>query len=139
LGPDEVDLSDLKGNLAHYTPLGVELAKWRRAMKIEKVKLYLQTKQKQDKKGQLCCAVLCSGGCLDTLAAIRAGFSPKWSSEVCAEQAAMFEDLTGGTCLGDTFGEAVAKATWVHYWKSGQPCQNYSSSGDTTREKGLTG
>lgn len=84
-------------------------------------------------------AVLCSGGCLDTLAAIRAGFKPIWSSEINTEQAAMFEDLTGRPCLGDTFGADVANADKVKYIKSGQPCPDYSCIGVGAGANGKTG
>ena len=47
--------------------------------------------------------VFCSGGCLDTLALIRSGFQPKWSTEVDGQRAAMFEDISNRRCLGDTF------------------------------------
>ena len=51
----------------------------------------------------------------------------------------MFENLTGGVCLGDTFGVKVKQAQFVQYIKSGQPCPNYSYSGDGTGQKGDTG
>ena len=84
-------------------------------------------------------AVLCSGGCLDTIAGIRAGFQAKWSTEVSTAQAKMFEDLTGGICHGDTFGKAVDKADRVSYMKSGQPCTDYSRAGTATGSNGKTG
>jgi site-specific DNA-cytosine methylase len=117
------------------TPLTLQLAKWRRQFSIETAKKQARLVNKQS----LLCAVLCSGGCLDTLAAIRAGFKPIWSSEICKEQADMFENLTGGVCLGDTFGVKVKQAQFVQYIKSGQPCPNYSYSGDGTGQKGDTG
>ena len=47
--------------------------------------------------------VFCSGGCLDTFAAIRSGFKPKWRTEIEEQRAKMFEDMTQAPCLGDTF------------------------------------
>ena len=51
----------------------------------------------------------------------------------------MCKDLTGNDCLGDTFGAAVKNAARVHYIKSGQPCTNWSRSGDCAGSKGETG
>ena len=110
------------------------LAAWRRKFSISQAKL-----QSQQRKSEFTSATLCSGGCLDTLAAIRAGFDVLWGSEVNLEQQAMFEDLTNGSSLGDTFGDGVKTACWVHYIKSGQPCINYSRSGDQTGARGKTG
>jgi DNA (cytosine-5)-methyltransferase 1 len=84
-------------------------------------------------------ADLCNGGCLDTLAAIRVGFKPVWSSEVDPAQSGMYSNLTGNVCLGDTFGAAVAAAPRVHYIKSGQPCTDWSSSGNYAGGDGQTG
>lgn len=135
----DVDVADVHSTVGCPSPMAIQLARWRRAMPIQQAKAIVLANQKQGGDERLLCAILCSGGCLDTLAAIRAGFTPKWSSEVCPEQARMFEDLTGGVCLGDTFGLAVKSAQWVHYWKSGQPCPNYACSGDLTGEQGETG
>jgi len=63
-------------------------------------------------------AELCSGGGLDTIAALRVGFKPLWSSEIDHAQSRMYSDLTGNKCLGDTFGAAVKTAARVHYLKT---------------------
>jgi site-specific DNA-cytosine methylase len=83
--------------------------------------------------------ILCSGGCLDTIAAMRSGFKPIWSSEVDPAMARMFKDLTGADCLGDTFGHAMSTATAPRYLKSGQPCSNFSRSGDRLGADGDSG
>ena len=132
-----MDTSDLKRTHAAGTPLVRQLAKWRRSFSIKKA-IYCQQKYGKEKE-QLSCAVLCSGGCLSTIAAIRSGFKVIWSSEICSEQQAMFEQLTGGQCLGDTFGKAVTTAQWVHYLKTGQPCIDYSLSGKCLGSNGETG
>ena len=75
LGDFNADVTDLTSTLQRVTPLAVKLAKWRRAMPIKQVKEFLLANQKQGGGDRLLCAVLCSGGCLDTLAAIRAGDS----------------------------------------------------------------
>jgi site-specific DNA-cytosine methylase len=131
----KVDLSDLKRTQAVVNPLVRKLALWRREFSIKKAKEMV----KQKYGANITCAVLCSGGCLDTLAAMRAGFQPVWGSEIRTEQAAMFEDLTGGKSIGDTFGDSASAAAWVHYWKSGQPCIDYALSGKVQGKDGETG
>jgi len=114
-----------------------ELAEWRDAYTIAQA----QREQARNKNNEeaFTVAELSSGGCLDTIAAIRAGFGCKWSSEIDQAQARMYEELTGGECLGDTFGRKVEKAERVHYMKSGQPCINWSRSGNGEGEDGETG
>ena len=120
----------------HYvSPMGLKLTKWRRAFSIERAKTYARQRSKND----FTCAILHSGGCLDTIAAIRAGFKPIWGSEIHEQQAKMFSDLTGAQCLGDTFSKAVQTAASVQYIKSGPPCTNYSLSGDKMGAMGKTG
>jgi site-specific DNA-cytosine methylase len=134
---DTVDVSDLIRTHATVTPLVKQLAVWRRSFTIQKA-IYCQQKYKKEKE-RLSCAVLCSGGCLSTIAAIRSGFKVVWSSEINREQQSMFQELTGCQCLGDTFGAAVWNALWVHYMKSGQPCIDYSLSGKCLGANGETG
>ena len=77
----------------------------------------------RNSESEFTCAVLCSGGCVCTLASIRAGFKMIWGTEICPEhqstcsrqqedlicscngntQQRMWEDLTGAPCLGNTF------------------------------------
>ena len=85
--------------------------------------------------------VFCSGGCLDTLALIRSGFQPQWSTEVDGQRATMFEDLTNRKCLGDTFKNDFEKKSVCVLW-TGQPCPDWSSSHQGRRppgEEGKTG
>ena len=113
-----------------------QLEKWRDCFTI---KLAKQKQKTTSRKSIHTLAVLCSGGCLDTIAGMRAGFVPIWSTEISAPQARMFEDLTGGICIGDTFCDAVKTAERVSYIKSGQPCTDYASSGSTSGAEGTTG
>ena len=83
--------------------------------------------------------VFSSGGCLDTLAAIRSGFTPVWGTGICERKRAMWCDLTRTRNLG---------STWDVNWKeqvipdmiiSGTPCIDFSSSGACRGEHGDTG
>jgi hypothetical protein len=84
LGPEEVALQK-------------QLSEWRNTFTIQQAKT-----EGKSVKQQFTLGVLCSGGCLDTLAGMRAGFKAVWSSEISASQSRMFEDLTGGSCLFQT-------------------------------------
>ena len=84
-------------------------------------------------------ATFCSGGCLDTIAAMKVGFAPIWGTEVCERKRALWRDLTGTPDLGDTF-----TVDWEGYGRpdlllSGQPCTDHSSSGKRTGRNGTTG
>ena len=121
--------------------LKAELCRWRNSFNVSDARVEAHSSKQKSKSNSSIFTVgeFCSGGCLDTLAAIRAGFNPIWSSEIDANQARMYEDLTGGKCLGDTFGTEVAEAPRVHYLKSGQPCTNWSTAGNEEGENGDTG
>ena len=80
--------------------------------------------------------IFCSGGCLDTFAAIRSGFKPLWGTEVHKQRGAMFEDLTGAPCLGDTFAVDFKKQRQVALLWTGQPCPDYSTSHQGRRPPG---
>jgi site-specific DNA-cytosine methylase len=84
-------------------------------------------------------AVLATGGCIDTIAAIKAGFKPIWATEVCPERRKMWEDLTGTTCYGDTFKQDYNQMQRPDYLTSGQPCTDYSRSGSCSGDQGETG
>ena len=73
--------------------------------------------------------VFSSGGCCDTLAAIRARFTPVWGSEIDPTMNKMFTDLTAATCYDDTFTADWSSARNITYLKSGQTCTDYSLSG----------
>ena len=107
-------------------------------------KLTIQQAREQCKaaKQRFTCGVFSSGGCLDTLAAIRMGFLPVWGTEVCERKRQLFTKLCpNATDLGDTF--AVDWESGQHETPdlitSGQTCIDYSSSGPRTGENGDTG
>ena len=100
--------------------------KWRTQLSIANAQRYCRT------PGQVgpTVGVFSSGGCLDTLAALRCGFRPIWGTEVDERLRTVWSHLTGAPDLGDTF-----KVDWQHQVVpdlliSGQPCTNYSSSGN---------
>ena len=74
-------------------------------------------------------AVLGSGGLLDTIAAVRAGFIPVWGTEVCPKQQRLWCELTSSPNYPDTFKDIPANAYRPFYLKSGQPCPNYTCEG----------
>ena len=106
--------------------------------------------------------VLNSGGCVDTLSLIRAGWSPVWGTEICQThqhspaacntiirtssctdnlQQRMWTDLTGTPCLGNTFSN-IAK--YLQHEKptmiaSCQPCTDYCIGSTQTGVQGETG
>ena len=85
------------------------------------------------------CSVLCSGGCLDTLAAIRSGFVPIWGTEIDPVMKTMWSDLTGTKCLGDTFAVDYSQQRRPSCLFSGQPCPDFSLSGGKKGVGGSTG
>ena len=85
------------------------------------------------------CSVLCSGGCLDTLAAIRSGFVPIWGTEIDPVMKTMWSDLTGTKCLGDTFAVDYSQQRRPSCLFSGQPCPDFSLSGGKKGVCGNTG
>ena len=93
-------------------------------------------------------AVLGSGGCVDTLTAIRAGWTPVWGTEICPthptspamcshfkrnercqdnSQQKMWVDLTDTPCLGNTFSDTSKYNNIVRpvHISAGQPCTDY--------------
>jgi site-specific DNA-cytosine methylase len=117
--------------------LKIDLSSWRNAYSVGQAKKDSVNNNKNMEIFTM--ADLCSGGCLDTIAAMRVGFKPVWSSEIDQAQARMYKDLTGNECLGDTFGAAVKNADRVHYIKSGQPCTDWARSGNGKGASGETG
>lgn len=90
--------------------------------------------------------ILATGGCLCTLAAIRAGLFPIWGSEIhdptnpwtklCQD---MWRDLTGVDSLGDAtkiVPEMIRRPTIV---KTGFPCQDHCPLGSQKGESGSKG
>ena len=84
-------------------------------------------------------AILATGGCIDAIAAIKAGFKPIWATEICPIRQSMWEDLTGTPCHGDTFKQDYTKLQRPNYLTSGQPCIDYSRSGSQQGDEGETG
>jgi len=83
--------------------------------------------------------VFSSGGCLDTLAAIRAGFTPVWGTEICERKRAMWRDLTRTRDLGSTWDVNWEDQVVPDMIISGTPCIDFSSSGACMGEYGKTG
>lgn len=75
-------------------------------------------------------AIAASGGCLDTLASIRAGLFPVWGSEVDPNMQRMFKDLTGARSLGDARNINPNSVRRPKILKSGFPCKSYSRQGN---------
>ena len=107
-------------------------------------------------------AILGSGGCVDTLAAIRAGWRPIWGTELCPvhqlapaqcssfirtencqvnSQQRMWVDLTDSPCLGNTFSDTAKYDRVVKPMNisSGQPCTDYCLGGAQEGSDGPTG
>ena len=83
--------------------------------------------------------VFSSGGCLDTLAALRCGFRPLWGTEVDERLRTLWSHLTGAPDLGDTFRVDWHTQAVPDMLISGQPCTNFSPSGNQLGEEGGTG
>ena len=86
-------------------------------------------------------ATLCSGGCLDTIASVMAGYTPVWGTEVNEKLRALWRALTNSPDLGDTFDphrdwgdEETPDLLW-----SGQPCPDHSVMGKQRGVDGETG
>ena len=74
-------------------------------------------------------AVLASGGLLDTMAAVRAGFKPIWGSETQETMKRMWTTFTGTHNYGDAFNMDTSKIRQPRVLKTGFPCQDYSELG----------
>ena len=111
-----------------------ELRTWREAFTVSMAKQRCRSKQSAYSVG-----IFCSGGCLDTFAAIRTGWSPQWSTEIDTQRAKMFEDLTGAPCLGDTFKTNFTKRKRVSVLWSGQPCPDFSTAHEGRKPPGIQG
>jgi len=111
-----------------------EFHTWRNSKSIEDIR----NTAKQTKTG-ITIAVLSSGGCIDTIAAIKAGFKPIWATEICPIKQRMWEDLTTTKCYGDTFSQDYTQVQIPDYISSGQPCIDYSRSGSQRGDGGKTG
>ena len=90
-------------------------------------------------RSQYTAGILASGGCLDTISCILVGFAVLWGTEIDPHQRAMFTDITSSIALGDTYGVDWSAQVRVDYISSGQPCDDYSSSGSCQGEDGKMG
>jgi site-specific DNA-cytosine methylase len=91
-------------------------------------------------KDSYSCGIFSSGGCLDTLAAIRCGFTPKWGTEICETKQRLWSSMTKTVSLGDTFkNDFTDPSKHVVYLKSGQTCIDYSSSHEGRNPPGSEG
>ena len=115
-------------------PTTAELRDWREAFTINQAK-----PTARHYEAQFTVAVLSSGGCVDTISAIRAGYKPIWSTEICKHRQEMWQDLTGTVCHGDTFNIQPNTLQSPDYLTSGQPCIDYALSGSQTGAEGETG
>ena len=112
----------------------VEFHTWRNQSSITEIK-----NTARHPKTDITIAILATGGCIDAIAAIKAGFKPIWATEICPIKQRMWEDLTGTTCHGDTFKQDYTQLQQPDYLTSGQPCTNYARSGSETGDEGETG
>ena len=111
-----------------------KLSEWRESLTL------IQAKQACRRiSNSYSCGVLCSGGCLDTLAAIRSGFVPIWGTEIEPVMKTMWSDLTGTASLGDTFAVDWSQQRRPSCIFSGQPCPDFSLSGSKKGVYGSTG
>ena len=106
------------------TGVAAELREWRNSHDIDWYK-----KQCRKYMPSYSVGVFSSGGCCDTLAAIRASFTPVWGSEIDPTMNRMFTDLTAAPCYDNTFTTDWSQAKNITYLKSGQTCTDYSLSG----------
>lgn len=85
------------------------------------------------------CGVLSAGAGVCTVASVRAGFRPIWCTEVDEDAAAVWTNIFGGTCYGNTFEANWETIPWVAYMTSGQPCPDYARCGSRRGRFGKTG
>ena len=79
-------------------------------------------------------AILGSGGLVDLVAAMRAGFLAVWGTEVCPKQQGLWDHMTNSPNYPDTFRDIPNNVYRPLYLKSGQPCPNYTCEGSTGGE-----
>ena len=113
---------------------GIKERQWRNKYSISALK---QRQRGANKTFSL--GTMSSGGCLDTIAAIREGFRPIWGTEICEKKRALWRNLTNTRDLGDTFAVEWENEETPDLIISGQNCMDYSHSGTQTGEDGKTG
>ena len=109
--------------------------KWRQQLPMEAARTFCRSTNNRNPT----VGVFSSGGCLDTLAAIRSGFRPIWGTEVNERMRTLWGHLTGTPDLGDTFSVNWANQPCPDLLIAGQPCTNFSSSGNQKGDEGDTG
>ena len=109
--------------------------RWRQQMPVAAAQAHCKTPGLQGPT----VGVFSSGGCLDTLAALRCGFRPLWGTEVDERLRTLWSHLTGAPDLGDTFRVDWHTQAVPDMLISGQPCTNFSPSGNQLGEEGGTG
>jgi site-specific DNA-cytosine methylase len=132
--PSEAGTTHCELTEAPTSDAAVEFHTWRNQSSITEIK-----NTARHPKTDITIAILATGGCIDAIAAIRAGFKPIWATEICPIKQRMWEDLTGTTCHGDTFKQDYTQLQQPDYWTSGQPCTDYARSGSETGDEGETG
>ena len=93
----------------------------------------------RNKNNKMTMAALASGGLICTMAAMRAGWRPIWGTEICSKQKQMWENLTGTSCLGDTFTVDYSVVESPMLLTSGQPCPDYTKPSSQQGGGGTTG
>ena len=111
-----------------------EFHTWRNQYPITKIK-----NTARHPRTDITIAILATGGCIDAIAPIRAGFKPIWATEICPIRQRMWQDLTGTTCKGDTFNQDYTQLQQPDYLTSGQPCIDYAGPGSCSGDEGETG
>ena len=137
------DIEDLDHSALHVRRIdklqhpGVarELAAWRESMTIKQAKY--QTRHFNPYSYSF--ATFASGGCLDSLGAIKVGLNPLFGCEVVPVQRKMWEDLTETPNYGDVFTTDFTDKPSPDILLSGMPCEDYSSLGSLRGSTGSTG
>ena len=112
-----------------------ELADWRESFTIAEAKALCR----KTNISKYSVAVMASGGLLDTLASIRAGFFPIWGCETDPTMQALWQDLTGVSSMGDAFKINAKFLRRPMLLKTGFPCIDWSTMGSQAGYKGETG
>jgi site-specific DNA-cytosine methylase len=112
----------------------IEFHTWRNQSSITTIK-----NTARQTKTNITIAILATGGCIDAIAAVKAGYKPIWATEICPVKQQMWQDLTGTTCYEDTFKQDYTDIQQPDYLTSGQPCTDYARSGSESGDEGKTG
>ena len=105
--------------------LGAQMHEWRNACSMQDLRERLAYMHAYS------VAILGSGGLVDLVAAMRAGFLAVWGTEVCPKQQGLWDHMTNSPNYPDTFRDIPNNVYRPLYLKSGQPCPNYTCEGST--------